>query len=140
MKKMKKLLKNEKTKENLKIWGAAIGGMLAASFIHLEFIIAAVVVIIALMATKKLNSKLRVAVMLLVTILVMVASIAFHSDFCLRKNEVNDVPQITEIITEEDTAEESTPIEDQPEAEVSTSKRLRLFNCFRERSNCRLKR
>lgn len=111
---MKKLLKNEKTKENLKIWGAAIGGMLAASFIHLEFIIAAVVVIIALMATKKLNSKLRVAVMLLVTILVMVASIAFHNNFCLRKNEVadNNVPQITE---EETTQEE---VEDQPEEEA----------------------
>lgn len=109
MKKMKKLLKNE----NLKIWGAAIGGMLAASFIHLEFIIATLVVIIAFIATKKLKNLKRAIIVVLVAILVTIASVAFHTQFCLRKNEVADnVPQITE---EETTQEE---VEDQPEKEV----------------------
>ena len=110
---MKKILKEERKKENLKIWGAAIGGMLAASFIHLEFIIATLVVIIAFIATKKLKNLKRAIIVVLVAILVTIASVAFHTQFCLRKNEVADnVPQITE---EETTQEE---VEDQPEKEV----------------------
>ena len=111
---MKKLLKEEKSKENLKIWGAAIGGMLAASFIHLEFIIAILIVIAAFIATKMLNTKLRISIVLVVAILVTIGSVTIHSNFCLRKNEVadNNVPQITE---EETTQEE---VEDQPEEEA----------------------
>lgn len=111
---MKKLFKEEKTKENLKIWGAAIGGMLAASFIHLEFIIAILIVIAAFIATKMLNTKLRISIVLVVAILATIASLAIHSNFCLRKNEVadNNVPQIIE---EETTQEE---VEDQPEEEA----------------------
>lgn len=137
---MKKLFKEEKTKENLKVLGAAIGGVTLASIMHIEFAIATLLVIITFIATKKLVNGKRAIIVILVAILVTIASVAFHQNFCLQKNEVadNNVPQITEETTQEEQPEEV--VEDQPEAEVSTSKRLRLFNCFRERSNCRLKR
>lgn len=111
---MKKIINlGEKSKENLKVLGAAIGGIVLASVMHIEFAIATLVLIVAFIATKMLNTKLRIVIVLVVAILVTIASVVFHSKYCLKKNEVadNNVPQITEETTQEE-------VEDQPEEEV----------------------
>ncbi len=111
---MKKLFKEENTRLIL----AAIGGAVA-TILHLEFIIAAIAVIIVV----KLNFKksilkegaIRILKALVIAIII-VLSLVYHFTFCNKKQDSSN--NNVEIITE-DTIEESTPVEDQPAEEVA---------------------
>lgn len=106
---MKENLKGEN--KNLQLVGAALGGAVVAKVLHLEFIIALVLIVIVLASFKDTKLKKWVVrfIKAIAIAVIVVAAMAWHNIFCNDKSEVADkVAQQDEVVTEE-------KVEDQPE-------------------------
>lgn len=115
---MKKLLENQKSL--LQLVGATLVGAIASKVMHIEAIIALVLVIIVLVSFKDTKLKRwveRFIKAILIAIVVMTA-LVWHNIFCNDKSEVADeVSQTEEIVTEEQPV-----VEDQPQTEETVAK------------------
>lgn len=115
---MKKILKGEN--KSLQLVGAALVGAVASKVMHLEAIIAAIVIVLILVSFKDTKLKkwvVRFIKTILIAIVVMTA-LVWHNIFCNDKSEVADeVSQTEEIVTEEQPV-----VEDQPQTEETVAK------------------
>lgn len=106
---MKKNLKGKT--QQWQLVGAALVGAVASKVMHLEAIIAAIVIVLILVSFKDTKLKkwvVRFIKTILIAIVVMTA-LVWHNIFCNNKSEVADeVAQQDEVVTEE-------KVEDQPE-------------------------
>lgn len=114
---MKKIIIEEKSKETLKLLGAAIGGAVA-TMLHLEFIIALIIVIIVAnldFKKSKLNEKAIKVLKALVIAIIIVLSLVYHFTFCNRKQENNN--NNVEVVIEDDTNTEEENVEEDQSVE-----------------------
>lgn len=109
---MRKNLEGKNQKWQLVV--AAAAGAVMANMPHLEFVIAAIAIILVLVSFKDTKLKKGVVRLLkaIVIAIIIIAAIAWHNIFCDNKSDVADeVAKTEEIVTEE-------KVEDQPEIPV----------------------
>lgn len=109
--------KKLKKGENLKLVLAALGGAIIANMPHLEFIIAAIAIILLVVSFKDTKLKkgvVRLIKAILVAIIITVA-IVWHNIFCTTKDDTNnELAQQEEVVIDE----QQPIVEDQPDESV----------------------
>lgn len=110
---MKKMLEGKN--KNLPLVGAALVGAVASKVMHLEAIIAAIVIVLILVSFKDTKLKkwvVRFIKTILIVVIVMTA-LVWHNIFCNTKEETNNELAQQDVVTDEQPV-----VEDQPEIPV----------------------